>query len=728
MNYGYLSKSSAKPSSSNRSSSRWQWRAHQSEYLPRMGMIHSGDTQHQSFDHSSRSSSSSSLQKFPDKVETLQLPMFVPETYLKMMEPFKIPRMIKHWHNMQPVMIDYNVENYRRGYALDYSIMDAREDFSETLNHRSAASSTGKSKSPYEPWWAHQNLMNVAKDKIGQVSEYGSIYPVDVENRPNRSYVVKRMRVGKDAFALLSELAKIVNACVYAKNMLDIQSIDLLCVSIEEKMSPKYTDHPKRKPYLGYWNGLHWLENIRSLIADNYTRLVSDGVDGELERRTLAIYHWSRVAFDNLSLFLKNHLLNPALESNFNDIILSKLLSELIETGQSQGFLEMYGASLDMALEDQTRQSVAAPVVILSLLYERANLTLEDIVDRTLRHPQNYRITQTSMAHDASLWNIQHLTSGLIQLIMSLSLAQFSLGFVHQDMHYGNIMISDTPYDYFVYRIMIENTDIIQEVIVPTFGKRWIIIDPGLSRASIKSSTVNDDGVSKYLPNTMLLNQMHTLHHNNRPELNSAWSPTDKDIVRTMPQKNDSKLYLEYSRSENHNEKHPDHQVPEKITFFNHVYKREIVQRSCETDLYRFYHITGYYFDESVSSKITDEWKSQIHRLEDEYNDGSLDNYGKLVLDFFPNFLKTTTYMQQYQKLNKRDNLSTLLAGETLPNVVYGVPDWDPYDHLFKTLIPLSSKHSVSIPSMASVNVCNMTLGVRNLCGTSSSKADSNYW
>lgn len=67
--------------------------------------------------------------------------------------------------------------------------------------------------------------------------------------------------------------------------------------------------------------------------------------------------------------------------------------------------------------------------------------------------------------------NIDELISIITQLLASMTLAYFNLGFIHNDLHYGNVLVKKTTKPYFIYKF----NDF--EIKVKTHGIQIMIFD-----------------------------------------------------------------------------------------------------------------------------------------------------------------------------------------------------------------------------------------------------------
>ena len=647
------------------------------------------------------------------RITTRQLPTYDAQRYLNFGVPFQEPTMIKFLSGMRPYRVDMNLDHYKRGYALDYVMMDARDQLSATLGHRTALEAARANntalldKDEFDTWWHHQGLMTVANQKIGQQSVFGAVYPVKVTSRPDWRCVVKRMNLGENAFQILKKLEQLIQRSLSVKSLNDIEAFEKSC----QRLADNYGIWMSSKPdvYLNTWSGAAWMTRFRQESYRLLMTIVPLQRQALWQERLLVAYHWLRSAFINLQNFMVEYALSPVMDQNVNDLIISNLLSQCVNFQWTDGFLKMYGASVDMVAE---QNNLAAPSIQLSILFERANLTLEDIIDRLIRNPQQHPNTAQSYMQDEALTQIEQFVAGFEQLIISLCLVQYQIGFVHEDMHMGNIMLVDTEDDYYIYRISTNDQDPPETVVVPTFGQRWVIIDPGLSRASIRDLQGSDRGVGKYLPNTMLVNTMARTYALKQPTLDQAYAPTERSIMSHIAQTTQPTLYKHLSRSESILEKHADDQPLDRITWHKQEYTQEIVQRSCETDLYRFFWIAHYYFQVN-QTVISQGWRDQLANLE-----RTLVNRNDMPLDAIVlGLMKVIAYtLKGFQTKAKSD--------EYLINRAYGIPELDPYHHLFNNILPLHAKHAFMVPSDARAKIFDVRLGPRTLCGTHRSRSD----
>lgn len=650
------------------------------------------------------------------RITTRQLPTYDVERYLNLGVSFQEPTMIKFLSGMRPYRVDMNLDHYKRGYALDYAMMDARDQLSATLGHRTAleAARTNNTallgKDEFDTWWHHQGLMTVANQKIGQVSVYGAVYPVSVTSNPDWRCVIKRMNLGKIPFQVLKKLQQLINRSLDIKSLNDTEEFEKSC----QRLADNYVTLMRESDmYLNAWSGDYWMTRFR----EESDRLLLEELHVPIHRRALwqerllVAYHWLRTAFINLQNFMYEYALSPAMDQNVNDLIISNLLSQCVNFGLTDGFLKMYGASVDMVVE---QNNLAAPSIQLSILFERADLTLADIIDRLTHNPQRHPNTAESYMQDKALTQIEQFVAGFEQLVISLCLVQYEIGFVHEDMHPGNIMLVKTEYDYYIYRISTNDQDPPETVVVPTFGQRWVIIDPGLSRASIRDLQASDRGVSEYLPNTMLVNTMAQTYASKQPTLKQAYDPTERSILSQTARSTQPTLYKHLSWSESILEKHADTKPLDRITWHKQQYTQEIVQRSCETDLYRFFWTAHQYFQvHQTGLVISRGWRDQLENLERTLihrNDMPLD---AIVLGLMRVIAHTLKGFQTKAE-----------SGRFLINRAYGIAELDPYYHLFDNILPLHAKHAVIVPPVARVKEFNVRLGPRTLCGTHRLRSD----
>jgi len=201
--------------------------------------------------------------------------------------------------------------------------------------------------------------------------------------------------------------------------------------------------------------------------------------------------NWQTVDMAHLSQSIQRDILEPAFKqinnASYIDAVVSFAGGKLVESGLSPFFPLLYGTfrALDRGFFDKHIERIFGADVqnipVQIIIEQKLDGSLKDLVTTSgwLLVGERAAVKQLESKKFVSL-DADRTMSVFAQIVFGLAGAQRFLDFVHNDLHWQNVMYEDVPVDHVLYY---EHDNVFYRV--PTYGKWMRLIDFGRSRIKI---------------------------------------------------------------------------------------------------------------------------------------------------------------------------------------------------------------------------------------------------
>lgn len=202
--------------------------------------------------------------------------------------------------------------------------------------------------------------------------------------------------------------------------------------------------------------------------------------------------HWTSIPYDEMAATIETRYLNKAFYSintaAYIDALVTYIGSKLVENNLSPAFPLLYGTFrvLDSNFFDAATESILGKEVqnipMQVIIEEKLSGGLKDLLTSSgWLFVDSLNAVKQIQRRQSATFNIRHLVSVFAQIVFGLFSAQKIFNFVHNDLHWQNIMYEEVPATHAIY-YKSEDNSIYK---IPTYGKLLKFIDFGRSRINV---------------------------------------------------------------------------------------------------------------------------------------------------------------------------------------------------------------------------------------------------